>query len=369
MHDFATLARAVYGDIGNSGLPLGWVALDVFRDRGIGLQAALFVNPELCAAVLAVRGSDELANYLDDVRLALGTPPQLEAVVAHILTQIAQEHATGELRTRVALLMDRLACELDVRLELFLTGHSLGASVASMAFAQYFVNNYPNERWAPPVLFESPGMPQAFHETVEVHAAMRGIGPQYGTMRRDVVEYLGAPNPINMLHKHFGLRRCRVRIPHGMVVDHVHVLRCTWGSASRALLFVGLGVGVRAAVLAAEAAEAAEVAVAAHAGVAAGYALSRSMGNILEIKDYCPWILKQHSIVALCAAFPVGANIPHDSVNMREWPTHSVLWAALRSLARYHIPFHPGNHGLHTLSDPDAVVEQRIQAMDGYVVL
>jgi len=103
-----------------------------------------------------VRGTAELANLRDDLLLAADREPELAEFVKELMVHIV--HAAPALAEEVLQWMDNVHCQLDVALNLYVTGHSLGAAAVSIAYGWYFLEQV-ILRFQPPVIFESPGVP------------------------------------------------------------------------------------------------------------------------------------------------------------------------------------------------------------------
>mmetsp|Transcript_93918 Transcript_93918/g.162595 ORF Transcript_93918/g.162595 Transcript_93918/m.162595 type:complete len:174 (+) Transcript_93918:365-886(+) len=149
-------------------------------------------------------------------------------------------HAAPALAEEVLQWMDNVHCQLDVALNLYVTGHSLGAAAVSIAYGWYFLEQV-ILRFQPPVIFESPGVPNRCWNQLREHAAARHKEEAFEAMRSQVIEILGAPNPINMLHDHFGHLHYRAILSHGQEITLKHNIKCIVGSATRGAPFCGDG--------------------------------------------------------------------------------------------------------------------------------
>lgn len=343
---------------------------------------------------------------IDDARLALHQEPVLATTVQQVMDEVAQraEPLALELLPVMMTLENKELLEYP-HLSLYITGHSLGASAVSIALGMHCIEQ-PATRFCPPCLFESPGVPEQLLRAMTLRAEQHGRQNLLNAIREGTTEVLGAPNPINMLHEHFGQIRMRVKVPHGQPNDAMHLFRCAMGSASRmALPFtvawataraaVGLGASAGAlatapttvtapvpyilgiynspSTLGASAATAPATVTATVTATASAVARSLHaaavVSNTLGIREWALWTLRQHSIDNLYNAFDIYADEPRNFQRVGQWPTNATMVNMAKRLVVSHIPFHPTNHGLHTLNDPDEVVEGRISSMVGYSIL
>lgn len=225
----------------------GWRRLEVVQRPNVGLRVAVLVRGgELC---LAVRGTeldgknDSRRNVADDIRLGLHRLPRIIEPLLEIVSGMADWQS------------------------IHLTGHSLGASAVNFVYASLAMHD---KRWldriTQVVLFENPGVTQQLLADAREKLGEGG----YRTLESKVVQYFGAPNPINLCLPHMAGTRIRVKLPHLQTADAWFVAKCCWGSASRALTVGGLVARAAVAVSTAGAAGAAATAGGTSTVVAAG---------------------------------------------------------------------------------------------------
>lgn len=307
--------------------------------------------------VVAVRGTQlggNCYNLQDDMRLALNKIPDLIDPLLHAIQHL----------------------DLGSR-RMYLTGHSLGATAVNIAFLRMVASD---ETWLQQlgliVLFENPGVPRHVLESLPkdlIDAASA-----------KVVEFFGAPNPINMWHPHMGALKVRVLLSHGQSSNWHHVSKCARNSLGRAAAVVGVtatagmvavatttAAGTTAAGVAATSAGTELATGATFTGVTAAGAASCGMligtfNAFLGVEDIVRWTLGQHSITTIHGAFDLGAYMPREFRLIKKWPDGMSSLNTIKGMATSVVPFHPANYGLHTVKSPDAVVEARIRSIIGY---
>ena len=100
-------------------------------------------------------------------------------------------------------------------MEFYITGHSLGASAVSIGALRFVLNTRGPINGGNCVIvnFESPGIPDAIWQDVVARADAELVQ----CLRHQTMEFFGAPNPINTLHKHkLGTYQIRLKVPHNL---------------------------------------------------------------------------------------------------------------------------------------------------------
>lgn len=177
------------------------------------------------ASVLAVRGTVVSAeNFKADFDVALGS------INTHLVELI--RHLHGVVQSVAA---------RSRRNHIYLTGHSLGAYVACLAYLNMTSEAELRRRIRRVVLFESPGVPEL---SPGLDLSFSEREPWWEDVRSRIIEFLGAPNMINMRHRHIAGKLFRVKKYHCLVVDQNHVIKCVLGTASLALHIATLGLWI-----------------------------------------------------------------------------------------------------------------------------
>merc|ERR1711988_226490 len=313
-----------------------WHVVDPWREP-LGGRAGLFtkVEGDFRSAVLAVRGTEDLSVWSDYPTEA----------ICNSMDDVYSETKAKRLSVWLKRVMEEVAQRdyvLNDQLHLYAVAHSIGASALSIAYGRHYLCWSGLRCFSPPVLFDSPGVPEQELSDIVTLAAKLGPQKDLENVRFRTKEILGAPNQVNTLNEHFGRHRYRLMIPHGQKADSTRVMKCLPGTAGRLTLFATLS---RAATSTA-------------AVVAPYYAF----GRLLGLSDENEWLLQQHSMDSFCKGFEVGA----EQKLVFEWPSGATLAGLAYSTVTSAVPFHPGNFGIHNLSDADALVERRIEDLVGY---
>lgn len=199
----------------------GWVRVRREELAARDMRVDVYESARQRASVIAVRGtvlSDE--NFKADFDVAVGN------MRGHLVEML--QHLQGIVRQTAESSKD----------DLYLTGHSLGAYVACLAYFNLTLDAELRRRIARVVLFESPGVPDLKPGARVVPDVE--LEPWWGEVRPRIVEFLGAPSMLNTIHRHVGGEMYRVKKDHLLVITKWHILRCTLGSVSRVLNFAAL---------------------------------------------------------------------------------------------------------------------------------
>jgi len=377
--EFAALALHVYDTSG--ALPQHmqdeWSSIQNITDPQIDFWAGVFKKTPSNEVVVAVRGTATLKNFLvDDAQLIWGNVPPIAQKLVDELQRISKEHPS-----------------------VYLTGHSLGAAAINAAFAKLALSHdHWLERVAGVVLFENPGIQAELADDLKAKLT----AAKFNKFRSTIIEFFGAPNPINMIASHIAGTQVRVLIDHGRQVNFLHGASCLLKSVGRATLwYYVLAAAVEkvasAGALMSGAAGAAEeshdiyqkwsvtkksglATAMCNAGicdidVAAWVApwvpqvglLSAFLG--LQGSQLGEWVLGQHSMTSMHQAFDREEDMPNEEkhIRMESWPSGVTLRSTVMPILLNAVPFHPANDGIHTCHDPDSVLERRISMIQGYV--
>jgi hypothetical protein len=148
LYDLSFISSWIYrGDIsspaGQSALPAGWIVRRTETDPLVGFQAAELENTSTHEIVIAVRGTDDIQNLLED--FTLGYTSQL----LPILNAVAND----------AIAFARQVAQANPGATITLTGHSLGGYAAEAALVSLTEAGYSNVSG---VTFNAPGLPGWF---------------------------------------------------------------------------------------------------------------------------------------------------------------------------------------------------------------
>eukprot|EP00440_Ansanella_granifera_P007646 gb/GFBE01008274.1/.p1 GENE.gb/GFBE01008274.1/~~gb/GFBE01008274.1/.p1 ORF type:complete len:575 (+),score=45.58 gb/GFBE01008274.1/:1-1725(+) len=203
----------------------GWVCVQRAELEARDLRVDVYRSYDHRAHVIAVRGTVlSQENLRANYAVAIGN-------IDDNLVEMIQ-HLSAVVRSIADISKQK-------RWPIYLTGHSLGAYLVCLAYLSMVRDAELRNRIMRVVLFESPGVPELAPGS-EVSFNVESE-PWFQEVRHRIVEFLGAPNMINMVHRHIGGEVYRVKKYHCLVVNRWHVLKCTLGSASLALNMATLG--------------------------------------------------------------------------------------------------------------------------------
>eukprot|EP00930_Biecheleria_cincta_P074924 TRINITY_DN62121_c0_g1_i1.p1 TRINITY_DN62121_c0_g1~~TRINITY_DN62121_c0_g1_i1.p1 ORF type:complete len:580 (-),score=61.20 TRINITY_DN62121_c0_g1_i1:154-1893(-) len=203
----------------------GWVCVRRAELEARDLRVDVYRSYVHRAYVVAVRGTVlSQENLRANYAVAIGNIDDNLVEMIHHLSEVVREVAAVSKRKRWPI---------------YLTGHSLGAYLACLAYFHMAGDRDLRQRIMRVVLFESPGVPELKTGSDAIFSVEDQ--PWFAEAKERIVEFLGAPNMINMVHRHIGGEVYRVKKYHCLVVNKLHVLKCTLGSASFVLNVATLG--------------------------------------------------------------------------------------------------------------------------------
>jgi len=419
--ELAALSLVVYEDVGSrAAFPVdgngnmhvveGWVRVQREELAARDLRVDVYRSHTHRAYAIAVRGTVlSQENFRANLHVAMGD------IDDNLVEMI--RHLDGVVRALVAMSKRK-------RWRIYLTGHSLGAYLACLAYLEIAADAELRRRITRVVLFESPGVPPGF-VTEEL----------WKEVRPRIVEFMGAPNMINMVHPHVGGEVYRVKKYHCLAVNGWHVLKCTLGSAGLVLNLatwsfwtwgkIAQHVHWRGISTDAETwlDNLAEYETLSQSEMDAWESrrylkwamLKGRMGcwlkthgqsfqhqsrplvemidayylgaNILELtkmlssfstfvraslglSDELTWTYQQHGMIGFWQSFDPGADLPRNRSYqiVKQWPKGNQCSALnlLKTALRGSVPFHPAVPGLHNVGRPNAMTEARVCTMHGY---
>lgn len=203
----------------------GWVCVQREELEARDLRVDVYRSYTQRAYVIAVRGTVlSQENLRANYAVAIGNIDDNLVEMIHFLSGVVREVAAISKRKRWPI---------------YLTGHSLGAYLACLAYLHMAGDTELRQRIMRVVLFENPGTPELQPGADAVFSVEDQ--PWFEEAKARIVEFLGAPNMINMVHRHIGGEVYRVKKYHCLDVDKMHMLKCTLGSATFALNVATIG--------------------------------------------------------------------------------------------------------------------------------